>query len=431
MQQILEKEPPDVGPTNFIREALSTDAKILYRRKSNDTVDTADVCLILDKTPFYVESGGQIGDQGRIVGQNLEIQVKAMYQHRDWYIHEGIVIKGSAEKIPTGISVTAEVDAERRWDIMRNHTATHLAHAALRKVLGEHVKQSGSYVGPDRLRFDFSHHQPLTPDEVAEVERLVNEQILKAVDVNTDIMPVAEAKKSGAMALFGEKYGDTVRVVSVPGFSKELCGGTHVTNTGQIGPFFITVETGIASGVRRLEAITGREAQKQMLDRKRLVLSLSGAVNRPESDLLAGVEQLRSDNSALQKEIKKLKTELVFGAGASIGTETKIGALSLWTHDFGETDRETMSAWIDSRKEMNHAVVALGTGITQGKMAVMLAASAAAIDGSKIDAGKLLRDLLAEHGGRGGGKPNFAQGGTPSPVEPQLLITKLMELLKK
>jgi len=161
------------------------------------------------------------------------------------------------------------------------------------------------------------------------------------------------------------------------------------------------------------------------------VLSLAGAFNRPESDLLAGVEQLRADNSALQKEIKRLKTELVSGAGASIGTETKIGLLTLWTYDFGETDRETMSAWIDSRKEMNHAVVALGTGITQGKMAVMLAASASAIDGSKIDAGKLLRDLLAEHGGRGGGKPNFAQGGTPSPVDPQLLTTKLMELLKK
>jgi alanyl-tRNA synthetase len=232
------------------------------------------------------------------------------------------------------------------------------------------------------------------------------------------------------MALFGEKYGDTVRVVSVPGFSKELCGGTHVTNTGQIGPFFITVETGIASGVRRLEAITGREAQKQMLERKRLVLSLSGAVNRPELELLAGVEQLRTDNSALQKEIKKLKTELVSGAGTSIGTETKLSALSLWTHDFGETDRETMSAWIDSRKEMNVPVVALGIGIAQGKMAVLLAASAAAINGSKIDAGKLLRDLLSEHGGRGGGKPNFAQGGTPAPVDPKLLITKLTEMLR-
>jgi alanyl-tRNA synthetase len=431
MQQILEKESPDAEPTMFIRETLSAVAALLYRRESKDSASqTVDVCLILDKTPFYVESGGQIGDQGRIVGPGFEVQVKAMYQHHDWYIHEGIVTKGRIENIRIGSVVSAEVDADRRWDIMRNHTATHLAHAALRKVLGEHVKQSGSYVGPDRLRFDFSHHQPMSSEEIAEVERLVNEQILKATDVRTDIMPVDEAKKTGAMALFGEKYGDTVRVVSVPGFSRELCGGTHVTNTGQIGPFFITVETGIASGVRRLEGITGREAQKQMLDRKRLVLSLSGAINRPEAELLTGIEQLRADNSSLQKEIKKLKTELVSGAGASIGTETKIGALSLWTHDFGETDRETMSAWIDSRKEMNQPVVALGMGMTQGKFAVMLAASAAAINGSKIDAGKLLRDLLAAHGGRGGGKPNFAQGGTPAPVDPALLTTKLTELLK-
>jgi alanyl-tRNA synthetase len=313
---------------------------------------------------------------------------------------------------------------------MRNHTATHLAHAALRKVLGEHVKQSGSYVGPDRLRFDFSHQQPITPDEIAEVERLVNEQILTATDVKTDIMAVDEAKKSGAMALFGEKYGETVRVVSVPGFSKELCGGTHVSNTGQIGPFFITVETGIASGVRRLEAVTGREAQKLMLDRKRLVLSLSGVFNRPESELLAGVEQLRSENTWLQKEIKKLRTELVSGAGASIGTEMKVGALTLWSHDFGETDKETMSAWMDSRKELTRPVVALGLGMTNGKMAVMLAASANAIEKHSVHAGNLLRDLLSEHGGRGGGKPNFAQGGTPSPVAAEVLKARLIELLK-
>jgi alanyl-tRNA synthetase len=414
-------------PTRFVRDHLTLKTSVLKAA----ALPFPEVALVLRETPFYIDAGGQIGDRGCLRGDKFEIAVSAVVNQRDHYIHMGKAMSGSEADVVAAHTVTAEVDADRRWDIMRNHTATHLAHAALRKVLGEHVKQSGSYVGPDRLRFDFSHHQPMTTDEIAEVERLVNEQILEATDVTTDLMAVDEAKASGAMALFGEKYGDTVRVVSVPGFSKELCGGTHVTNTGQIGPFFITVETGIASGVRRLEAITGREAQKQMLDRKRLVLSLSGAVNRPEADLLAGVEQLRAENSTLQKEIRKLKTELVSGAGVSIGTETKIGALSLWTHDFGETDRETMSAWIDSRKEMNLPVLALGTGMTQGKFAVMLAASASAINGSKIDAGKLLRDLLAEHGGRGGGKPNFAQGGTPSPVDQSLLIKKLTELLGK
>ena len=450
IQDAWTKNPPDIREkTRFLGyDTVCASAVVRHVTHAETSDDPASVtcAVILDQTPFYIEAGGQTTDVGRIAGQNVEFVVGKMDLWEGmFYVHLGQLSKGTYEDLKELMvpedklgeagfvgprRVTAEVDAERRWDIMRNHTATHLAHAALRKVLGEHVKQSGSYVGPDRLRFDFSHHRPMTPEEIAEVERLVNEQILKATDVKTDIMPVDEAKKSGAMALFGEKYGDTVRVVSAPGFSKELCGGTHVTNTGQIGPFFITVETGIASGVRRLEAITGREAQKLMLDRKRLVLSLSGVFNRPESELLAGVEQLRTENSALQKEIKRLKTELVSGAGVSIGTEMKVGALTLWSHDFGETDRESMSAWMDSRKEINQPVVALGLGMTNGKMAVMLAASAVAIEKYSVHVGNLLRDLLSEHGGRGGGKPNFAQGGTPSPVAAEVLKSRLIELLK-
>jgi len=401
--------------------------------------EPSPIYIILKKTPFYSESGGQVSDKGIITVDNIVMTVEKVFHHQGHTVHE-CTFPAQLGNIETRIidkQAVATVDANRRWDIMRNHTATHLAHAALRKVLGEHVKQSGSYVGDDKLRFDYSHHQPMTPDQIAEVERLVNEQILKAIPVHTDPdVPVETAKKMGAMALFGEKYGNTVRVVTVKEngqdkpFSMELCGGTHVTNTAQIGPFFITVETGIASGVRRLEAITGREAQKSMLDRKRLVLSMSSAFNRPESELLAGIEQLRSENTSLQKEIRKLKTELVSGAGASIGTEMKIGALTLWSHDFGETDRETLSAWMDSRKEMNQPLVALGLGMTNGKMAVMLAASSVAVEKHSVHAGNLLRDLLSEHGGRGGGKPNFAQGGTPSPVAADVLKSRLIELLK-
>ncbi|MCK4632069.1 MAG: alanine--tRNA ligase, partial [candidate division Zixibacteria bacterium] len=235
--------------------------------KDGSTVFSAlpDRVLVLTSTPFYAESGGQVSDTGRIFNNAFELIITTVSDYRDYYCHVGQFKRGSNEDIEEGSTVTAEVDVERRWDIQRNHTATHLAHKALRDVLGTHVKQSGSYVGPDRLRFDFSHHQPMTPGEIQRVEQIVNEQILKADAVDTNEMNIDEAKKSGATALFGEKYDDVVRVVSIADFSKELCGGTHVTNTSQIGPFFITLETGIASGVRRLEAITGREAIKLML----------------------------------------------------------------------------------------------------------------------------------------------------------------------
>jgi len=254
------------------------------------------------------------------------------------------------------------------------------------------------------------------------------------LDVRQIEMPVEDAKKKGAIALFGEKYGDVVRTVFIGEedneFSIELCGGTHVTNTSQIGPFFITVETGIASGVRRLEAITGRKAQQRMLERNKIVHGIGRLVNRPEAEALAGVEQLKSDNTALQKEIKKLKAELVSGAGQTVGSETKIGELTLWSHDFGETDRDTLSAWIDNRKQLNQPVVALAVGITNGKPGVILAASADAVKAQSVHAGKLLKKLLSEFGGRGGGKPNFAQGGLPSGVNSQKVIDKLLELFK-
>ena len=436
LEGVLAVQPPTCEKTDFVQETFSTGAQIKWWNfllRVTEGVPIPKVAVILDKTPFYAEAGGQVGDKGRIFGDRIELEVEKTSLHAGWRIHLGTLRKGNQGDFNEGMTVTAEVDADRRWDIMRNHTATHLAHAALRKVLGEHVKQSGSYVGPDRLRFDFSHHQPMTPDEISEVERLVNEQILKAVDVKTDIMAVDEAKKSGAMALFGEKYGDTVRVVSVPGFSKELCGGTHVTNTGQIGPFFITVETGIASGVRRLEAITGREAQKLMLERKRFVLSLSGMFNRPESELITGVEQLRAENAALQKEIKKLKTELVSDKARVIGESEVIGPVTHYHHDFrpGEADRETMKAWIDSRKNVDFPVTATTTMSSGQFIIVICGASAAATIQHGLDVNKLTKEVLPKFGGRGGGTPTFAQGTVPPNTDTSEVQKSLRDSLEK
>ncbi|MEW5994225.1 MAG: DHHA1 domain-containing protein, partial [Candidatus Zixiibacteriota bacterium] len=433
LRTVLDKEKISLKPTKFVRDALKTQCQIkaVYRSKGVFDTNEAHVFVALDQTPFYAESGGQIGDWGRLYNDNYEILVRSIFVHRDVYFHEGLLKRGIFEDIPPDMLVTAEVDADRRWDIMRNHTATHLTHAALRQVLGPHIKQSGSYVGPDRLRFDFSHHQPMTAKEIEQVERLVNEQILQGAAVQTDIMDIDSARKSGAMALFGEKYEDHVRVVSVADFSKELCGGTHVENVSQIGPLFITLETGIASGVRRLEAITGHEAVKFMLEAKRFRQDVATIVGRPETDALEGVQQLRDGHATLQKELKKVKAEMFAGAGRPIGEETTVGGLRVITNNFDETDRDIMAGWMDTQKARNEAVVAFGMGRINGKVTVMVSASHRAVTELQVDAGRLSKELLPKFGGRGGGKASFAQGTVSEDISPQELFEAAKKLLTK
>jgi alanyl-tRNA synthetase len=314
---------------------------------------------------------------------------------------------------------------------MRNHTATHLMHAALRKVLGDHVKQSGSYVGPDRLRFDFSHHQPMTPQEVFTVERIVNDAILENTPVTSEEMDIESARKSGAMALFGEKYADKVWVVSIGDFSKELCGGTHVQQVSQIGPFFITLETGIASGVRRIEAITGREATKYMLEAREFRQQTANLVGQPVADALEGVRRFKEDNIALQKELKRTKEAMFAGNASSVGNQETIGPIEFVTHVFGETDRDTMSAWVDSQKEADRPLVAIGIGEVNGKNTYVAAASLAAVKQYKINVGMLTKKLLPAFGGRGGGKPTYAQGSTADGTVPHSVFEKARTMLNE
>jgi alanyl-tRNA synthetase len=383
--------------------------------------------LVLEKTPAYVEAGGQVADTGRVVNEDFEFTITDSQYQGGSIVLIGSVVRGSVEE---GDAVEVHIDVDRRLDIMRNHTATHLAHAALREVLGEHVRQSGSYVGPDRLRFDFSHHQPMTPAEIMRVEEIVNEMILRGEAVKTEMMDAESARKSGAMALFGEKYGDTVRVVSVGSFSKELCGGTHLDNVAIIGPFMVTMETGIASGVRRLEAVTGREAARLMLEARNFQQQTAQMVGRPLEEALDGLKRLRDDHAALQKELKKTREAMFAGGGATTGTESRIGELTLFTHDFGDTDKDTMGAWLDSHKSSPQAVVAAALGIVGDKLTFMAAASQAAVKGHKVHAGKLTGELLAAFGGRGGGKPAFAQGGVATRIDTNDLFGKLQALLQ-
>ncbi len=420
-------------PTRFVRGLDSIIATVLQVSSPvrEEETGATKMAVVLDQSPFYLEAGGQIGDCGTIQNAQAELAVERVFEQHGNRSHTGMLIRGEASDFAEGAQVTVRLDLARRWDIMRNHTATHLMHAALRRVVGDHVHQSGSYVGPDRLRFDFSHHQPLTPDEIRDVEELVNEQILKGTKVETVEMPVAKAKESGAMALFGEKYGDTVRVVSVPGFSKELCGGTHVDNAAQIGPFFVTLETGVASGVRRIEAITGREAQIFMLDAKQFRRQAAHIIGRPESEALSGLEQLREEYAALQKELKKTKQEMFSGGAKSVGEELAVGPLTVITHDFGATDKDTIAAWLDTHKAKNKPLVVVGLGQVNGKITYLAAASSAAVDNHKIDIGELSRVLLAQFGGKGGGKANFAQGGVATDTRASDLFGRMRDLLSE
>ncbi len=425
---ILDRHTEGIPATEFVRGSLSLTAEILGVCPLDE--DGERIAVILNRTPFYAEAGGQIDDTGKICSERAEAAVTSMYNHRDRYVHLARLLTGTLTDLKPGTEVTAIVNVDRRWDIMRNHTATHLTHAALRRVLGLHIKQSGSYVGPDRLRFDFSHHQPLTPNEIRQVEQTVNEQILTGAAVCTEETDMETARQSGAMALFGEKYADTVRVVSVTDFSRELCGGTHVTNVSQIGPFFITLETGVASGVRRLEAITGREAIKYMLEAKRFRQDVAAAIGRPETEALAGVQQLRDNAASLHKELKRLKVEMFAGGSKQVGDETSLGKLRIISHDFGETDRDVMAGWIDMQKARNDAVVAFAFGTANGKPTFMASGSFGAIEDYGMHVGQIVKESLPQFGGRGGGKPSFAQGTVPQETSPQELFQTVRRIVK-
>lgn len=378
--------------------------------------------VILDRTPFYAESGGQVGDVGRLIGSGaIDAESDLIAVVEDTYsplqgliVHKVKVERGS---LRVGDTVSAQVDVEKRDAIRRNHTATHLLHAALREVLGTHVKQGGSVVAPSYLRFDFSHFQPLTNDEIGEIERLVNYQIIRNEKVNTDILSLEEAMQSGAIALFGEKYAEKVRVLTVPGFSKELCGGTHVRATGDIGVFKITSDESIASGVRRIRAITGIDAYQRFREDEEIIGQVTNDLKTSRAELPAMIGKLQDELKKARREADELRLKLATGtAGSSTnGNEPRevAGGIKVLAREASGLDASGMRQLSDTLlARLRSGVVVLGRS-ADGKASLIVRTSSDLTN--KVPAGRVIKELAPIIGGNGGGKPDMAEGGGSQP----------------
>jgi alanyl-tRNA synthetase len=370
-----------------------------------------DGAVILSSTPFYAESGGQIGDTGTIAVGDHSFSVVDTQKVSKAIVHYGSVQAG---ELGVGDKVEAHVDAERRQAIRLNHSATHLMHAALRNVLGDHVQQKGSLVAPDRLRFDFSHYEPVTAEQLAEIEDIVNDEIRRNVTADTRLMNYDDAVASGAVALFGEKYDDEVRVLNFGGFSIELCGGTHVDRTGDIGVFRITHETGIASGVRRIEAVTGKGALEWIDSRERTLNEVADKLKAQPDQAAVRVEQLLKQNKELQKRLATARHAMLTGERSDQEDEIEeIGGIKVLAARLHDVDAGLLREAVDKAKDkLQNAVVVLGT-VEDGK--VLLAAGVTKNNTDRIRAGDLIKPVAEQVGGKGGGRPDFAQAGGSNP----------------
>ena len=365
--------------------------------------------VVLEKTPFYAESGGQVGDTGVLQTGAGEFRVLNTKKQAGNHLHTGEVIAGA---LKVGEAVTAKVDEQRRADTARNHSATHLAHEALRRVLGEHVQQKGSQVDPDKLRFDFSHGEAMTEAQIKAVEQIVNEQIRYNTEVSTKVTDMDAAAAMGATMLFGEKYGDTVRVLSMgsDGFSVELCGGTHVDRTGSIGQFVISSEGGVAAGVRRIEALTGQAAQDWLVKNDRALQQIGELVKGSRDTAVEKVKGLLTRQRELEKELQQLKQKLASAAGADMAANAvEVAGVKLLATQLDGVDPKALRDLVDQLKQkLGSGVILLATE-ADGKIA--LAAGVTKDLTGKVKAGDLLKMVAEQVGGRGGGRPDFAQGG--------------------
>lgn len=368
--------------------------------------------LVLEQTPFYAESGGQIGDSGLLMCGKSEFEVvDTQKQGKAVFGHYGEVLNGS---LKVGDTVSSQVNSERRQAIIANHSATHLLHAALRKVLGDHVTQKGSQVQAERLRFDFSQPEPITAEQIKEIEYLVNQHIRLNHNVDTNLMTPDEAKASGAMALFGEKYGDEVRVLRMSEFSVELCGGVHVTNTGDIGLFKIISESGVAAGVRRIEAVTAEHALDWSDQGENQLTAIAAMLKGSREDLSDRVSQLMDKNRSLEKELAQLKGKLASSQGSDLSSQAiEVNGIKVLAANLEGADVKTLRDTLDQLKNKLGTSAIVLAAVNGSKISLVAGVSKDAI--SKVKAGDLVNSVASQVGGKGGGRPDMAQAGGDQP----------------
>jgi len=389
-----------------------------------------DGYVALTETPFYLEAGGQVSDAGTIAGPRGEARVTAVVRTGNWPRLHGVHV--TSGELSRRDLVSAEVSAALRDATRRNHTATHLLHAALRQVLGQHVKQAGSLVAPDRLRFDFVHVSAVTREQLLEIERIVNEQILRNTAVQTDVKNTQEAIAAGAMALFGEKYGDHVRVVSVPGFSVELCGGTHVRATGDIGLFAIVSEGGVAAGVRRIEAITGLDSLTSFQRQRDELGVLAAALNTRPGELAARIGALQDEGKRLLRELQQAKMKAALaptGPGSPEGDVAEVAGVKLVARQVTGLDKDGLRALVDQhRGQIKSGVVVLASP-SDGKVSIVVGVTPDLT--KKAPAGQIVKQLAPIVGGGGGGRPDFAEAGGKDPSKIGELLAASRGVIEK
>ena len=375
--------------------------------------------VVLPRTPFYIEAGGQVSDTGWIHAPKGEAEVDHLVRipvrHDFPRAHHIQVVKGELRR---GDVVTAQVDSHLRSKTRRNHTATHLLHAALRQVLGTHVKQAGSLVAPDRLRFDFAHVGAVTPEQLAEVERIVNAQVLSNIPVHTEVKDTQEAIAAGAMALFGEKYGDSVRVVSIPGCSVELCGGTHVRSTGDVGLVAIVSESGVAAGVRRIEAITGLASLTTFQQDREELARLGSALNARAGELTAKLGALQDENKRLARDLQRARMNAALGAGAAGGPSDdviEVAGVKLVAREVTGLDKDGLRTLVDQHRSRIKSGVVILASPSDGKVIVVVGVTPDLA--KKVPAGQVVKQIAPIVGGGGGGRPDFAEAGGKNPAK--------------
>ncbi|MEF2949263.1 MAG: alanine--tRNA ligase, partial [Oscillospiraceae bacterium] len=365
--------------------------------------------VVLDKSPFYAEMGGQIGDTGVIRCGESVFEVTDVQKNKGGkFMHSGKVVSGSFQ---LGETVEASIDAERRMAIRRGHTATHLLDAALKAVLGDHVHQAGSLVEPDRLRFDFTHFESITPEQLLAVDTFVNDAILRGIPVVTEVLPIEEAKKKGAIAMFGEKYGDVVRVVEMGDVSMEFCGGTHLDNTAKVGLFRIKSEGSVASGVRRIEAITGRQTLEELRNGQEKLMRAAQLLKTTSNELESRIGGMLSEMKEIRSQLEKFKEQASLGEARSFLTSAKeVKGLKLVTAQRDGMDANALRKLGDFLRDKEPKIVGVLASVNDGKVTLLAVCGKDAV-ASGVKAGDIIKAIAPICGGKGGGKPDSAMGG--------------------